>query len=220
MLKNANNYLDYKIVFGEKYTQILDQLSRNKRTIFLLTIQWTAITAACFFLVNGTGTLAINSLTPQISNPAHSDLNASYDEWTSIFHAPINPKIIDEITKDHPSSIELFDNPGETDPYEFPLITQVPQETDHYSSVDAYLQLTFISEPTNAQSHDQSSNSLPILTSTPPPSDPTEPSLPKGHPLVTLCHKPDGPNKRTFYVSQGVVDNHLAHGDYVGPCSN
>jgi hypothetical protein len=170
-------------------------------------------------MIIGTGTLGLNSLTYQKSNSVHSDLNADYGEWTGVLIAPIDPKIVDEIKRDHPSSLKVFINPAELDPYEFPLVIQVHQATEHYSSVEVYLQPTFVSEPTNSQSSDQSSNSIPIITTTPMPPSPTVPPPPKDQTLVTLCHKPDGPNEKTIYVRQAVVENHLAHGDYVGPCS-
>lgn len=36
--------------------------------------------------------------------------------------------------------------------------------------------------------------------------------------MVTLCHKPDGPNPRTITVASPAVPAHLGHGDTLGPC--
>src|ERR671910_1534004 len=35
---------------------------------------------------------------------------------------------------------------------------------------------------------------------------------------VTICHKPGTPDEETKEVSQSAVDNHLRHGDRLGPC--
>ena len=48
--------------------------------------------------------------------------------------------------------------------------------------------------------------------------DESEPGLGSDIEMVTLCHKPDGPNPHTITVASPAVPAHLDHGDVLGPC--
>jgi hypothetical protein len=246
MLKVLDATLDYKKDVRELLQRFLDQLRRSKRSILSHFIQWTSITTVCFLLVYSTGTLALYTITPYRSKPAHSDLQTDYGEWVVVFVPRVDPDIVQEIKMDNPQNPEVFKNPEEMDPYEDPfIIIQGQPGNEQPPILDTPQPPRDALEPTNTRSPDRAPTSTPIVTesptptptliltvtptntpaptqaptNTPVPPTPTSPPPPTDQSLVTICHKPGEPNEITLQVPQASVANHLTHGDYIGGCA-
>jgi hypothetical protein len=244
MLKVLDATLDYKNDVQEFLQRFFDQIRRSKQSIILHTIQWTSIAIVCFLLVYSTGTLALFTITPYSTGPAHSDLQADYGEWPVALVARVDPDIVEEIKRDNPQNPEVFLSPQEMDPYEDPfIIIKDNPGNEEPPILDTPQPTPVASEPTNTKTPDQSPTSTPIMTesptptptlvlttatitpaptqaptNTPIPPNPTSPPPPTDQSLVTICHKPGEANERTIQVPQANIANHLAHGDYIGEC--
>ena len=247
MLKVIDVTLDYPKDVQELVQRVFDQLRRSKRTFLLHSIQWLSIWVAIFLLFYGTGTLALYGITPPSTGPARSDLQADYGEWMVMVIPRVDPEIIDEIKRDKPQNPEVFMNPETVNLDEDPfIIIQGQPGNGEPPIIMTSLPTTVVSEPTSTRSPDQSPTSTPIVTesptpmptlvlttkptntpvptqpptNTPVPPNPTSPPPPTDQSLVTLCHKPGEPNQRTLHVPPVDVADHLAHGDYLGACTN
>lgn len=247
MLKVIDVTLDYKNEVGELIERRLEQLRRSKRTIHLHGIQWISITTVCFLLIYGTGTLALNSITPPSTGPARSDLQADYGEWMVQIIPRVDPEIVEEIKRDNPNNSEVFKDPEEMDPYKDPfIIIQGQEDKDEPPILDPHQPTAIASEPTNTRTPEQSPTATPIglesptptpttmptisptntpiptqpATYTPVPPNPTSPPPPTDQSLVAICHKPGDSNQRTLHVPPSDVADHIAHGDYLGECTN
>lgn len=97
-----------------------------------------------------------------------------------------------------------------------PVVTQTPQPTPTLS-----IRIEPTNTPTNSPPQTQSPTNAPDL---PPPTQsptntPAAPS-PTVESLMTICHKPGKHNQKTMYLPEAEIANHLAHGDYLGGCTN
>ena len=247
MLKVLDATLVYPNDVRELLGRVLDQLRRSKRTIFQHSIQWLSIWIVIFLLIYGTGTLALYGISPPSTGPARSDLQADYGEWMVMVIPRVDPEIIVEIKRDKPQNPEVFMNPETVNLDEDPfIIIQGRPGNGEPPIIMTSLPTTVVSEPTSTRSPDQSPTSTPIVTesptqmptlvltttptntpvptqsstNTPVPPNPTSPPPPTVQSMVTICHKPGEFNQRTLQVPPADVANHLAHGDYLGACTN
>ncbi|MHA2405830.1 MAG: hypothetical protein ACXACH_03655, partial [Candidatus Hermodarchaeia archaeon] len=167
MLKVIGATLKYPRYVREFFLHFSDQLRRRKQSIILQSYQWFGITILCFFLIYGTATLALYTITSYIASSAHSDFQADYGEWTVMTIPRVDSKIIEEIQKDNPNNPNVYINPEEIDPYKVPFITiQNPSGNEEPPIGNSPLPSPVPSEPTNTQSPNRSPASTPTVVNT------------------------------------------------------
>ena len=245
MLKVLNVPLNNRRDVLELLERLTDPLRRHKSSIFSQSIQWLSIWIVIYLLIYGTGTLALNSITLPSTGPARSDLQVDYGEWMVMVIPRVDPEIVEEIERDSPENPEVFMNPDAVNSDDEPFISIPGNKGGQELPVsDSPLATVVVSEPMNTSTPEQSPTLTPIVTESPTPTPTTMPPIsptnsheptqspsntpvppnptsppPNDQALVTICHKPGEPNERTIRVPQTNVGDHLAHGDYLGECT-
>lgn len=218
-------------------------LGQDRPRLSLDLLGWMSIVLVVPILIYGVAELAQYGI-EMPSEPARSKLETDYGKWAFTEIRRVKPGILDEIQKDRPDEImvigALVHESGSASIYasvqepkhgggqNLPPILPTPSPTGVVSTpsatttesstpdVTATLTGTPIVPPTI----------IPMATHTPVPTSTVQPTAtsmptippPTESPNVTICHKP-GEHQKTLIVPQSDVSEHLAHGDYLGACT-
>jgi hypothetical protein len=214
--------------------------------ILVNSVQWISITLICFLLIYGAGTFGLYGSIATSNSPTRSKLTADYGEWAGTSIPRLKSGIVDEIMRDNPQNPEAFLKPLMRQVNQYPIaIVQDYSGDDEPPKLESLLITPISTEPTSTTSPDPSPTSeLPVVTQTPQPTptlsvsieptntptnSPSQTQLPTNTPapppptvevLVAICHKPGEHNQKTMYLPEADIADHLAHGDYLGECTN